>query len=86
MFLVVRFAQDSSSARNIAAFLTDLADLDPASVLRSSGVGVLLPHLDGEAYVHCLHSTVPPCRKALRTLCCVALSQGVVSGLAKGVE
>lgn len=45
-----RYAQDSAGARNVAAFLTDLADSDPAAVLRSSGVAVLLSHLDGENY------------------------------------
>ena len=34
----------------MATFLTDLADSDPAAVLRSSGVAVLLSHLDGENY------------------------------------
>ena len=43
-------AQDSNGTRNISGFLTELGAKVPMAILRSGGISVLLPHLNGEAY------------------------------------
>ena len=44
------YAQDAGGTRNLALFLTELGDRIPGSIVRSNGIAVLLPHLDGESY------------------------------------
>ena len=43
-------AQDTSGTRNISGFLTELGSHVPSAILKSGGISVLLPHLNGEAY------------------------------------
>ena len=43
-------AQDSNGTRNISGFLAELGSNVPLAILRSGGISVLLPHLNGESY------------------------------------
>jgi condensin complex subunit 1 len=64
-------AQDSTGTRNIAGFLTELGNLAPMAILRSGGISVLLPHLNGESY---------PIRNAIISIMSGIVCQLVVDG------
>lgn len=43
-------ARDTNGTRNMAGFLQELGDRIPSAILKSGGISVLLPHLNGESY------------------------------------